>query len=163
VTQSILATAGVGAVNVIMTIVSLRLLDRVGRRPLLLTGIAGMTMSLLILGWVFRVRDFPTASWLAVISVMIYVGSFAISLGPIFWLLISEIYPLRVRGVAMGIATMSNWAFNLLVALTFLVLLNSLGPAYTFWLYAVLSVGAFIFSYRLVPETKGRALEEIEA
>jgi MFS transporter, SP family, galactose:H+ symporter len=162
-TQSILATAGVGAVNVIMTIVSLRLLDRVGRRPLLLTGIAGMTISLFILGWVFRVRDFPTASWLAVISVMIYVGSFAISLGPIFWLLISEIYPLRIRGVAMGIATMSNWAFNLLVALTFLILLNSLGPAYTFWLYGILSVASFIFSYRLVPETKGRALEEIEA
>ena len=94
---------------------------------------------------------------------MIYVGSFAISLGPIFWLLISEIYPLRVRGVAMGLATMSNWAFNLVVALTFLVLLNSLGPAYTFWLYAILSVAAFIFSYRLVPETKGRELEEIEA
>jgi MFS family permease len=146
-----------------MTIVSLRLLDRVGRRPLLLTGIAGMTISLLILGWLFRVRDVPAASWLAVICVMIYVGSFAISLGPIFWLLISEIYPLRIRGVAMGIATMSNWAFNLVVALTFLILLNSLGPTYTFWLYGILSVGAFVFSYRLVPETKGRALEEIEA
>lgn len=161
--QSILATAGVGAVNVIMTIVSVRLLDRVGRRPLLLTGIAGMTLSLIILGFLFRAREFPTASWLAVVCVMIYVGSFAISLGPIFWLLISEIYPLRIRGVAMGIATMSNWAFNLLVAFTFLILLNDLGPAYTFWLYALLSVGAFAFSYRLVPETKGRELEQIRA
>jgi MFS family permease len=94
---------------------------------------------------------------------MTYVAAFAISLGPIFWLLISEIYPLRVRGVAMSIATTSNWAFNLLVALTFLILLNSLGPAQTFWMYAVLSVGAFLFSYRFVPETKGRALEEIHA
>ncbi len=94
---------------------------------------------------------------------MIYVGAFAISLGPIFWLLISEIYPLQIRGVAMGIATMSNWAFNLLVAFTFLILLNDLGPAYTFWLYALLSVGAFAFSYRLVPETKGRELEQIRA
>jgi len=161
--QSILATVGVGAVNVIMTIVSLRLLDRVGRRPLLLTGIAGMTASLIVLGCVFRGGPFPGANWLAVISVMVYVGAFAISLGPIFWLLISEIFPLRVRGVAMGLATMSNWAFNLLVALTFLILLNDLTPAYTFWLYALLSIGAFVFSYRLVPETKGRALEEIYA
>ncbi len=161
--QSILATAGVGAVNVLMTIVSLRLLDRVGRRPLLLTGIAGMTASLIVLGWLFRGSDFTSAGWLAVASVMVYVASFAISLGPIFWLLISEIYPLQVRSVGMSIATMSNWAFNLLVALTFLILLNSLGPAYTFWLYALLSVGAFLFSYRFVPETKGRALEEIRA
>jgi sugar porter (SP) family MFS transporter len=161
--QSILATAGVGAVNVIMTIISLRLLDRIGRRPLLLTGIAGMTVSLITLGWVFRVPESPATGWLAVASVMTYVAAFAISLGPIFWLLISEIYPLRVRGVAMSIATMSNWAFNLLVALTFLILLNSLGPAQTFWMYAVLSVAAFLFSYRYVPETKGRALEEIHA
>ena len=161
--ESILATVSVGAVNVIMTIVSLRLLDRVGRRPLLLTGIGGMTLSLITLGWLFRANAFPTASWLAVVAVMVYVGSFAISLGPIFWLMISEIYPLRIRGVGMGIATMSNWSCNLVVALTFLVLLNHLGPSYTFWLYAILSVGGFIFSYRSVPETKGRALEDIHA
>jgi hypothetical protein len=75
--------------------------------------------------------------------------------------LISEIYPLRVRGGAMGVATMTNWSFNLLVALTFLVLVNKLGPSYTFWLYAIVSIGSFAFSYYLVPETKGRTLEEI--
>ena len=95
--QSILATAGVGAVNVLLTIVSIRLLDRIGRRPLLLAGIAGMTASLVVLGFVFRWgASSPKLGWLAVFGVMIYVGSFAISLGPIFWLLISEIYPLRV-------------------------------------------------------------------
>ena len=161
--QSILATAGVGVVNVLMTIVSLRLLDRVGRRPLLLTGIAGMIASLAALGFVFRAaRDSATLGSLAVLSVMIYVGSFAISLGPIFWLLISEIYPLRIRGAAMGIATMSNWSFNLLVALTFLALIDRLGPTYTFWLYSLVSIGSFVFCYALVPETKGRTLEEIE-
>ena len=160
--QSILATAGVGAVNVLMTVVSVRLLDRVGRRPLLLTGIAGMIASLAALGFVFLAqRDSAALGWLAVLSVMLYVGSFAIGLGPIFWLLISEIYPLRVRGAAMGIATMSNWSFNLLVALTFLVLVEHLGPSYTFWLYAMVSIGSFVFSYALVPETKGRTLEEI--
>ena len=160
--QSILATAGVGAVNVLMTIVSVRLLDRVGRRPLLLTGIAGMIASLAALGLVFQVGSHSAAfAWLAVLSVMLYVGSFAISLGPIFWLLISEIYPQRIRGVAMGVATMSNWTFNLLVALTFLILIDRLGPAYTFWLYAIVSIGSLAFSYYLVPETKGRTLEEI--
>jgi sugar porter (SP) family MFS transporter len=160
--QSILATAGVGAVNVLMTIVSVRLLDRTGRRPLLLIGIAGMIASLTALGFVFQLGSHSAAfGWLAVVSVMLYVGSFAISLGPIFWLLISEIYPLRVRGVAMGVATMTNWSFNLLVALTFLVLVDSLGPSYTFWLYAVVSISSFLFSYYLVPETKGRTLEEI--
>jgi MFS family permease len=82
-------------------------------------------------------------------------------LGPIFWLLISEIYPLRVRGMAMGVATMTNWTFNLLVALTFLVLVERLGPSYTFWLYAIVSISSFLFAYYLVPETKGRTLEEI--
>ena len=160
--QAILATAGVGAVNVVMTIVSVRLLDRIGRRPLLLAGIAGMIASLAVLGLVFQMGSAsPALARLAVLSVMLYVGSFAISLGPIFWLLIAEIYPLRVRGVAMGIATMSNWAFNLLVALTFLILVENLGAAYTFWLYALVSVGSFVFCLRFVPETKGRTLEEI--
>ena len=160
--QSILATAGVGLVNVLLTIVSLRLLDRIGRRPLLLTGVAGMIVSLSMLGAVFMLDSHSAAmAWLAVGSVMLYVGAFAISLGPIFWLLISEIYPLRVRGVAMGAATMFNWGFNLLVALTFLLLIESLGAAYTFWLYAAVSVASWIFSYRLVPETKGRTLEDI--
>lgn len=160
--QSILATAGVGAVNVIMTVVSVRLLDRVGRRPLLLAGIAGMIMSLVALGLVFQMGASSQAvGWLAVLSVMLYVGAFAISLGPIFWLLISEIYAQRIRGAAMGIATMSNWSFNLLVALTFLVLVERLGPSYTFWLYAMVSIGSLVFSYYLVPETKGRTLEEI--
>jgi SP family galactose:H+ symporter-like MFS transporter len=160
--QSILATAGVGAVNVLMTIVSVRLLDRTGRRPLLLVGIAGMIASLAALGLVFRLGSHSAAlGWLAVISVMLYVGSFAISLGPIFWLLISEIYPQRIRGMAMGVATMTNWSFNLLVALTFLVLIENLGPSNTFFLYAVVSIGSFLFAYYLVPETKGRTLEEI--
>lgn len=160
--QSILATAGVGLVNVLLTIVSLRLLDRIGRRPLLLFGIAGMIASLAALGFVFRFgAGSPSLGWLAVISVMFYVGCFAISLGPIFWLIISEIYPLRVRGMAMGIATMANWGFNLVVALTFLLLVQGLGAADTFWLYAAVSVAALVFAHRLVPETKGRALEEI--
>ena len=94
---------------------------------------------------------------------MVYVGAFAISLGPIFWLLIAEIYPLRVRGLAMGVATTANWAANLLVSLAFLTFTDMFGPSLTFWLYGLLTVLALIFAYKLVPETKGRTLEAIEA
>jgi MFS transporter, SP family, galactose:H+ symporter len=160
---AILATAGIGLVNVLMTIVAMWLIDRAGRRPLLLTGITGMVVSLGVLGFVFQTHQ-PSAGlgWLAVVILMAYVASFAISLGPIFWLLIAEIYPLRVRGVAEGAAAGTNWAANLLVSLTFLSLLQVLGPSWTFWLYALLTIGSLVFSYSLVPETKGRTLEEIE-
>jgi sugar porter (SP) family MFS transporter len=160
---AILATAGIGLVNVLMTIVSMWLIDRVGRRPLLLTGIGGMVVSLGILGFVLRTHQPSTGlGWLAVMILMAYVASFAISLGPIFWLLIAEIYPLRIRGIAGGTAAGTNWAANLLVSLTFLSLVQALGPSRTFWLYGLLGIGSFLFSWSLVPETKGRTLEEIE-
>lgn len=160
---AILATAGIGLVNVLMTIVSMRLIDRVGRKPLLLTGIAGMVVTLGLLGLVFRTASHNGAlAWLAVISMMAYVASFAISLGPIFWLLISEIYPLKIRNSAQGVAATFNWASNLVVTLTFLTLVEKVGPSWTFWLYGISAVAAWIFSFYLVPETKGRTLEEIE-
>jgi len=161
---AILATAGIGLVNVVMTVVSMWLIDRVGRRPLLLTGIAGMILSLGVLGYAFYS---PTRSGsfaeIAVVTLMFYVASFAISLGPIFWLLIAEIYPLKIRGSAEGVAAATNWAANFVVSLTFLTLLQVIGASRTFWLYALLALAAWVFSYALVPETKGRTLEEIEA
>ena len=157
---AILATAGIGVVNVVMTIVAMWLIDRAGRRPLLLIGIAGMTISLGVLAAVFAAHH--SMAGLAVLCLMAYVASFSISLWPIFWLLISEIYPLSVRAVAEGTAAATNWAANLLVSLTFLTLLNALGPSGTFCLYGALSIASFVFSYYLVPETKGRTLEDIE-
>jgi MFS transporter, SP family, galactose:H+ symporter len=159
---AILATAGIGLVNVLMTIVAMWLIDHVGRRPLLLIGIAGMIVSLGVLGFVFRMPTGGALAWLAVVTLMVYVASFAISLGPIFWLLISEIYPLRVRGIAEGTAAGVNWTFNFLVSFTFLTLVEVLGPSLTFWVYALLAIASWLFSYYLVPETKGRTLEEIE-
>jgi len=158
---AILATAGIGVVNVVMTLVSMWLIDRMGRRPLLLTGTAGIVATLGILGFAF-LKPGGGLARVAVVTLMAYVASFAISLGPIFWLLISEIYPLKIRGLAEGTAAASNWAANLLVSLTFLTLVQALGPARTFWLYALFGVAAWIFSYYLVPETKGRTLEQIE-
>ena len=160
---AILATAGIGVVNVLMTIVAMWLIDRVGRRPLLLVGTAGMVATLGLLGLAFHMSGKSSGLvWLAVISMMVYVASFAISLGPIFWLLISEIYPLKIRSSSEGLAAAFNWGSNLLVSLTFLTLLQMIGAARTFWLYGLFAIAAWIFSYFRVPETKGRTLEEIE-
>ena len=160
---SILATVGVGIVNVIMTLVAIWLIDRIGRKPLLYVGLTGMIISLGFLGFAFSLPQLSEAlKVIAVLSVMFYIASFAISLGPIFWLIISEIYPLKIRGRAMSIATMGNWGFNLLIASTFLTLINKLGKAGAFWFYAVVSIGGIIFCFLFVPETKGQTLEDIE-
>jgi SP family galactose:H+ symporter-like MFS transporter len=159
---AILATVGVGIVNVAMTIMAMFLVDRVGRRPLLLVGIAGMIITLGMLGLSFR-HSSGQLAWIAVICLMGYVASFAISLGPIFWLLIAEIYPLKIRGLAEGTAATFNWASNLIVSLTFLTLVEKLGASSTFLLYALASVASWLFAYYFVPETKGRTLEQIEA
>ena len=158
--SAILATVLVGADNLIFTLISLLLLDRVGRRPLLMLGIAGMGVSLAHLGYLFGPSHVARTGIL--IDVVAYLASFAIGLGPIFWLLISEIYPTTVRGQAMSLATVVIWISDLLVTVTFLTLVERLGARGSFWLYAIACVAAFIFSARMVPETKGRTLEEIE-
>jgi MFS transporter, SP family, galactose:H+ symporter len=160
---SILATAGIGAVNVVMTLVAIRLIDHVGRRALLLVGLAGMTVSLCVLAGGFQLGTQSGAvGWITAASIAGYVGFFAVGLGPVFWLLIAEIFPLAVRARGMSYATIANWSFNLLVALTFLSLVDVLGRTGTFLLYAALTVAAFVFTYKLVPETMGRSLEQIE-
>ena len=161
---AILASVGVGVVNVVLTVVAMQLIDRVGRRPLLLVSLAGMALSLFVLGLAFALpRLAGSLGWIAVGSLMVYVGSFAVGLGPVFWLILSEIYPLRIRGRAMSVGTVANWGANLIVALSFLTLTQVLGKPATFWLYGVVSIGAWLFAFFLVPETKGKSLEEIEA
>ncbi len=159
---AILATAGIGVVNVAMTGVAIWLVDRVGRRVLLLAGLGGMTVSLCVLAGGFALGHGAMLGWVTAAGLAAYVGCFAIGLGPVFWLLISEIFPLAVRGRGMSQATIANWGANLVVALTFLDLVNVLGRSGVFLGYAILSVAALVFAWRLVPETKGRSLEEIE-
>ena len=158
---SILATAGIGAVNVVFTLVAIRLIDRVGRRVLLLTGLAGMALSLVALGAAFLVGTGGALGWVTAASLTAYVAFFAVGLGPVFWLLISEIFPTAARGRGMSLATVANWGFNLLVALTFLSLIDLFGRPATFFLYAAMTAAAFVFTLRLVPETSGRNLEDI--
>lgn len=161
---SILAAVGVGVINVVMTLVALRLLDRAGRRTLLMIGVSGMVVSLFALGLAFEGGgDSTFDSVLAIASLMTYVASFAISLGPIFWLLNAEIYPLSIRSKAAGIGTMANWTFNFIVSLTFLLLIEALGRSGAFWFYGAVGILTLIFCWKLVPETKGKHLEEIQA
>ncbi len=160
---AILATAGVGLVNVIMTVVAMRLMDSAGRRALLLWGLAGMIVMLLVLSAGFALGGKGAVAYITVASVALYVGFFAIGLGPVFWLLISEIFPLAVRGRGMSVATVSNWGSNFIVALVFPGVVAALGSSAAFLIFAVLSLVAFGFTYWKVPETKGRSLEEIEA
>ncbi|HEX4740865.1 MAG TPA: sugar porter family MFS transporter [Caulobacteraceae bacterium] len=159
---SILATMGVGLGNVVMTIVALGLLDRAGRRPLLLVGEAGMVASLAALATGFAHGPGGVTAVVATVSLVAYVGFFAIGLGPVFWVMISEIYPLAVRGGAMSVATFANWFSNLVVTLVFPSLIAGVGPTAAFAGFAVVGVLGFLFSFRLVPETRGRTLEEIE-
>jgi SP family galactose:H+ symporter-like MFS transporter len=161
---AILASLGVGIVNVLLTLVAMQLIDRIGRRPLLLVSLGGMTLGLVVLGLAFWLPQLSgSLGWIAVVSLMVYVGSFAVGLGPVFWLILSEIYPLGIRGRAMSVGTIANWAANLIVALSFLTLTQVVGKAATFWLYGVVSIGAWLFAYFLVPETNGKSLEEIES
>jgi sugar porter (SP) family MFS transporter len=162
---SLLANVGNGIVNVAMTVVAIRLIDRVGRRVLLLVGTIGMAVSLSVVAVTFAVSGDSlghTASIVAVVSLAVYTGSFAIGLGPVFWLLISEIYPARIRGKAMSIATIANWGANFVVAVSFLTLLNTLSSSGTFFLLGLLSLVAVAYFWRKVPETQGLTLEEIE-
>ncbi len=161
---ALLANVVNGAVNVGMTIVAIWLLDRVGRRPLLLSGTAGMAVGMAIVACSFLGGEnlHGALAIVAVIGLLIYTGSFAIGLGPVFWLLIAEIYPLRIRGAAMSVATMANWGANFVVTISFLTLLNAIGGAGVFFLFGFLTLVALTYFWRKVPETKGRSLQEIE-
>ncbi|HEY7267295.1 MAG TPA: sugar porter family MFS transporter [Solirubrobacterales bacterium] len=161
---AIVASLGVGVINIGATLVALRLIDQRGRRPLLMVGVTGMAIALFVLGLAF-LGNAGTAfiSAVAIISLMAYVATFAISLGPVFWLMNSEIYPLKVRSKAAGVGTMANWSSNFVISLTFLPLINLLGRTGAFWAYAVVGLFTLWFCWKLVPETKDRELEEIEA
>ncbi|MBI5106389.1 MAG: sugar porter family MFS transporter, partial [Solirubrobacterales bacterium] len=154
---------GVGITNLVATIIAVVLLDRVGRRPFLLVGTAGCVASLVLLGVFFSSGSLQdSANWLALVGLTAYIAFFAIGLGPVFWLMIAEIFPLKIRGSAMAACTVANWAANFAISFTFLTLVHGIGRAETFWLYAAMGVLAFVFFAARVPETKDRSLEEIE-
>ena len=160
---SVLATVGIGVVNVVMTVVAILIIDRVGRKPLLLVGLAGMTVSLVILGAAFALSGLSgIVSWVTLAGLMLYIASFAVSFGPLLWVMLPEIFPLNVRGTGTGVSALSNWGANFIVAQAFLPLVALIGRSTVFWILAVICIAAALFIHFLVPETRGRSLEQIE-
>lgn len=163
--SSILPAIVIGLVNVIACFISVMLLDKVGRRKLYMVGIIGMIPSLALAGACFFFKDQLGSSllYLSVGSIVCFIFFINISLSPLGWLLISEIYPISVRGVGMSIGSLSHWGFNAIIAFTFLKLVDGIGIASTFWLYASVCVFGLVWGFYYIPETKGRSLEDIEA
>lgn len=160
---SLFGTIGIGSINVLLTVAALFLVDRVGRRPLLLFGLVGMCISVTVLAGAYMVPSMGgIIGPITVVSLMLFVGFHAVSLGSVVWLVISEIFPLNVRGAAMGVTTLVLWFSNFLVA-QFFPSLFEIGPTVAFGVFAGIAAAGFVFVYALVPETKGRTLEEIEA
>ena len=158
----------IGVLNVAMTIVAIRIIDRVGRKPMLLAGLVGMVLSLAVLGVASEALAKPDspgdpAAIVTFICLAGFIVSFAATWGPVVWVMLPEVLPLRVRGTAMGVAVCLHWFANFLVSQSFPIMLDKWGAGPVFLGYAAIGVLAFIFVKALVPETKGRSLEEIEA
>jgi sugar porter (SP) family MFS transporter len=161
--SAITQALSVGLANLVFTFLAVIVLDRIGRRPLLMVGTAGCVISLSVLGAFFASGWLQhNVSWLALVCLIVYIASFAIGLGPVFWLMISEIFPLRVRSPAMSVSTVGNWSANFVVSSFFLSLTGLITKQGTFWLYACFGIVAFIYFAIRVPETKDRSLEQIE-
>jgi len=172
--QTAATTWAIGAVNVLATFVAVAFVDRLGRRPLLLTGVVGMAVALGTIAVCFsRIPDVTSDSAAAsntpsdagvvmVIAMVVFIASFAFSLGPIVWTVINEIFPSQVRGRAVAVSTAVNWGAAWLVTRYFLTLTDAIGTSATFWLFAVMCVVTYGFVWFKMPETKGRSLDEIQ-
>jgi MFS transporter, SP family, arabinose:H+ symporter len=160
-TGQILATLGIGIVNLLVTVIAIACVDKVGRRNLLLLGFTGTCISLLALCF-FSLSNVTWLPFLSVICLTVYIFSFAISVGPIPHIAMSEIFPLHVRGAGMGLSAMSNWSFNTIVIFSFPLLQQMFGIEYTFALYALVCFLGLIYTYFYMPETKNISLEQIE-
>ena len=154
----LLATCSLGLVNLLMSIAAIFIVDKLGRRRLLLGGTLLAACSLVIVSWMFS----HPVSWMTFIFLILYIAGYSVSLGSLFWLIIAEIYPLNIRGFAMSFVTAIQWGTNFIVALTFLSTLEKWGAVFTFSSYGLMCGLSFLFCYYFVPETRGLSLEHIE-
>jgi len=144
--------------NCLATIVSMWIIDKVGRKPLLLIGTAGMAISFALAGYAFSTK---MGGLIILVPVLSYIAFFAIGLGPVAWVLISEIFPTKIRGRAMSMAVVVLWVSCFAVSMTFPILVEKIAHK-TFYMYAFINVLTFIFVWKFIIETKGKTLEEIE-
>jgi len=157
--NALLQTSLIGLINGIFTFVAILFIEKAGRRKLYLTGSMGMVITLLMLAVSFYLK---MPGIFTLICIMLFIAFFAACIGPVFWTLVAEIFPNRIRGKALAFASFTQWVFNFLVVLLFPHFLESAGGAATFLFLAVMSAAQWLFTYLNVPETKGKSLEEIE-
>jgi sugar porter (SP) family MFS transporter len=150
----------IGFINMSFTVLAIWKIDSFGRRPLLIAGTIGMLFSLLGTGLLFALGI--AEGTLLLIFLLIFIASFAFSMGPVVWVILSEIYPTKIRGRAMSIATMATWIATTIIGQIIPISLDSIGPSYTFWIFALFCLPAIYIGWKLMPETKGKSLEEIE-
>lgn len=171
---ALMAQVSVGVVNVIFTIASLFLIDKLGRRKLFFLGMAGMVVTLLMIayGFISLADDGANGQYLVVTSMLLYIAFFAVSMGPLGWLIITEVFPIKVRGVGSSIGSLANWGFNSLIVWTFYKSIGaftnafdgneSYGTAGVFTMFAIIALIGIVWGYFFLPETKGKKLDEIE-
>jgi SP family arabinose:H+ symporter-like MFS transporter len=157
---SLLSQIIFGGANMLFTLIAIWKVDSLGRRPLYLVGTAGATISLLLTGICFYTG--ATNGWPLLICVLAFLASFAFSIGPLKFVVAAEIFPGNIRGRAMAISIMVMWIADTIVGQLTPIFLKSIGTAWTFWLFALFCLIAFITVYKLLPETKGKSLEQIE-
>ena len=158
--SALMQTIAVGAVNLTFTIVSLKLIDRWGRKPLLIVGAIGMVVSLAVIATAFFTHHFE--GYLILVFILIFIASFAVSIGPVAWVVIAEIFPNKLRSKAMSVAIVTLWTFTFLVSLTFPVILDRLGGGAAFAIFGVMCLLLLFYVIFRLPETKGKSLEELE-
>jgi sugar porter (SP) family MFS transporter len=163
--NAIFATLLVAVVNVLATIIALVFVDRVGRKPLLYWGVGGMTLSLFLLAYAFhnQAQLGSSLGMIATACLMVYITCFAFSMGPIAWIIVAEVFPLRLRGRGVAAATLGSGTSNFVVSLTFLSLIKAAGNTATFCIYGAFCILTLFFVRFVMPETKGRELESISA
>ena len=161
VKTAILATFLMGMVNCVFTIITLLMVDKIGRRSLLLGGTLIAALSLIVAGACYDLT-WIGKKWLLLFFLSTYVMGYCISLGSLFWVMIAEIYPLKIRGLAMSVASMVQWIANFIVSISVLSIFHYLHEAKTFWLFGSVCLIAYLFIYYFIPETSGVTLEKIE-
>lgn len=149
----------IGLTNLTFTFVGMKLVDSLGRKPLMLAGSIGLGIAHVLIGSCYF---FNISGLYVFVFALAAVACFAATLGPVAWVLLSELFPNRIRGIAMSLAVLSLWVANFVLSFTFPILKDAFGPTYTFWIYAVICALGVVFVKTFIPETKGKTLEEIE-
>jgi MFS transporter, SP family, major inositol transporter len=162
VSAALIATIAVGVTSVVTTIIGIILLGYIGRRTMLLIGFAGVAGSQLALSLTFLLTESTTRSYVILACMILFVAFVQMFIGTCVWLLLSEIFPLSIRGFAMGVAVFVLWCTNALISFVFPILNSALGSTGTFLLFVAVNAGSWLFVRKFVPETKGTTLEELE-